>query len=642
MASHNSADNIGKDITNRLKQRLLRNIAEVQTRPYPNIALHIQEDDLTSACLILTVEEYGPMHMTIDFPEDFPLDPPFIWMDSDVDYPNASGDHICVSMFCPGSPCNWEAYTPAYTLKGIAIQQLSFFSSDSVIIKAVRKMNSSKQVITHVCSKCRFGVPEIPSTQPPPIIEEGGDVNPLSPQKRASLGRGCKSKETTVAIPLDATASAPESEVQITKSFKGIQKMKLPAEILLLFCDMLEYDDVMAFAQTWDTMGVTVARHSIIRTRELQCFLFKTSYMTSRLGVGVNIARRGRIGSFESKFDLLSIEGFEEHDMQWSVQGIPFDYWLGLPISHDHWAKVRDDVTMALLTLSEDAGLTSSDPGQVIYAFMNDIVVKLNTQMEQAPGRSRNHKQDDYPKSTLIHSSEKAIESYFHLFHLLLCLTTEDPTIVKIANDTLSAFGRGENSKKDYTMIKSIVHEAITRNVVWMLDSKGAGMAELAYLEPISISEYRLKKTFEASKTSYRLLMFLNLFRKVARGSPCQPLSVLRDEAFDRRGAPPRGSAKGLADSIKHIHQVSFPEFFAQMGMQEAFEEGLTTFLKDCIHDSVKKGYSRMPQLQGEALTLRLLKESDVEVVPGIWRLPIKVESLRFDSFFPLCGSKTY
>lgn len=125
------------------------------------------------------------------------------------------------------------------------------------------------------------------------------------------------------------------------------------------------------------------------------------------------------------------------------------------------------------------------------------------------------------------------------------------------------------------TMIKSIVQEAITRNVVWMLDSKGAGMAELAYLEPTPISEYRLKKTFEASKTSYRLLMFLNLFRKVAEGSPLQPLSVLCDEAFERHGALPRGSAKGLADSIKRIHQVSsFPEFLAHMGIQEVSGRG--------------------------------------------------------------------
>ncbi|KAL5330031.1 hypothetical protein ACEPPN_003555 [Leptodophora sp. 'Broadleaf-Isolate-01'] len=131
MAYDCSADKIARDIAsaNSLKQRLLHDIAELQTKPYPNIALHIQEDDLTSACLVLTVEEYGPMHLTINFPEKYPLQPPKIRMDSDVYHPNVSGHHICVSSLCYSCDgCDREPYTPAYTLKGIAIQPLSFFS----------------------------------------------------------------------------------------------------------------------------------------------------------------------------------------------------------------------------------------------------------------------------------------------------------------------------------------------------------------------------------------------------------------------------------------------------------------------------------------------------------------------------------
>lgn len=87
----------------------------------------------------------------------------------------------------------------------------------------------------------------------------------------------------------------------------------------------------------------------------------------------------------------------------------------------------------------------------------------------------------------------------------------------------------------------------VIRNVVWMLDPNGSNMPELAYLEPSEVSEYRLRETFQASKTSYRLLMFLRLFQQTAIGSPRKPLAVLRDEAFDRHGAPPRG---------KHYFQV--------------------------------------------------------------------------------------
>jgi ubiquitin-protein ligase len=65
-------------MANTLKQRLLRDIAELQSKPYPNIELHVQDDDLTQACLVLNPEGYGLMHLTVNFPNDFPLKPPTI------------------------------------------------------------------------------------------------------------------------------------------------------------------------------------------------------------------------------------------------------------------------------------------------------------------------------------------------------------------------------------------------------------------------------------------------------------------------------------------------------------------------------------------------------------------------------------
>lgn len=41
-------------------------------------------------------------------------------------------------------------------------------------------------------------------------------------------------------------------------------------------------------------------------------------------------------------------------------------------------------------------------------------------------------------------------------------------------------------------------------------------MAELGYLEADAVSHYRLKKTFEGCRTSYRLLMLSELFQRVA------------------------------------------------------------------------------------------------------------------------------
>ena len=184
----------------------------------------------------------------------------------------------------------------------------------------------------------------------------------------------------------------------------------------------------------------------------------------------------------------------------------------------------------------------------------------------------------------------------------------------------------------------AIIKEAILRNVVWMLDYQGAGMAELSYLEPSAISVYRLQKTFEASKTSYRLLMFLALFYRTARPSGV-PLATLRDELFDKHGAPPPGTAELLATRIRQIRTVqNFPGFFKAMGLEDLpSKENLCNFLKETIEKSVALDYSRWTLTQGQALAIRMAKEPGVEVAEGVTVNGRIVESLRSRAmtFFP-------
>jgi hypothetical protein len=139
------------------------------------------------------------------------------------------------------------------------------------------------------------------------------------------------------------------------------------------------------------------------------------------------------------------------------------------------------------------------------------------------------------------------------------------------ANELLRRFARGKSSEIECpnlgvlfvaalvsevemtnSMIKSIIKETITRNVVWMLDSKGANMPELAYLEHSAVSSYRLQKTFDASKTHLRHLMFLNLFRKTALGNPRKSLNKLRCEFFERHGAPTQDQTRSLLMASKN------------------------------------------------------------------------------------------
>lgn len=656
-------------MANSLRQRLLHDIAELQAKPYPNIALHIHDEDITTACLVLKAPYYGRMHLTIDFPSDYPLHSPSVHMDSDIKHPNIFGNYICASILNTK-----EGYTSAYTLKGIAIQLLSFFTSDnveqvgggySVDLSTYRRAQSYIHN-SYRCAKCQFGkqtttststsaVPSLGSSpSPPPSITDLEQwPTPQQTVAHESVGRTAKRRRARAnkakqdfnpEIP-SSTPSIPEP-VRAPKS--GPLEQNVPDEVLLLLCEQLETEDLMSFAEAWGKIGHLMTNYDIIRTRELQCFCLKKDYKVTKLGVGVNVIRKGRFGSLESEFDLLSDEGFKIHRIRRSVQGVAFEHWLPLPISNGHWRKVKGDVDSSLSALTRAVGLEKVPPVQVLFHFMNDIVVKLNQQASESTTRSPYYPFEEVPKSSLTHASEKAIESYFHLFHLLLCLATSQPSIVQSANNMIRKFTSGGTSKIDCPnlghlliaalisdidinekVVKPIIKETVTRNVVWMLDSKGSNMPELSYLEPSGVSHYRLQKTFEASKTSYRLLMFLNIFRQAAVGSPRKPLSQLRDEAFGRHGAPPHGSAKVLADSIKLIHQVNnFPTFLRYMGVNPVPTAAwFTNLLRTCICDSHSKGYSSMPISQAQALTLRLEKEpgvevkddfSDVEVMPGL------------------------
>ena len=616
-------------------------------------------------------------------------------MDSQVVHPNIFSTYICASILN-----TTEGYTPAYTLKGIAIQLLSFFGSDkieqvdggmSVDLKVYRDIQSTRSRRTHTCTKCSFGLLTVtngmgsstsggisqqtmavhsrPGSQSPPsppssmtdedLAANWPTVHQSSPPKQpVILGRNArrrKAKENALARAQAAEifSITPPETGAVEKKLRRMQDMGLPNEVLLLVAENLETEDLMAFAEAWTRIGHVMTKYDVIRTRELQCFCLKKNYLEVKLGVGVEVVHHGRLGSFESEFDLLSQQGYSTHNIRRSVHGVPFRFWLPLPISRGHWNKVRDDVRMSLSSLSSEANLGEVPPVEVIYHFMNDIVVKLNTQTSQATTRSPYYPYEETAKSTLQHASERAMESYFHMFHLLLCMATSQPVIIKSANDLLRGFAQGKTSKTECpnlgtllvaalvsdvemseSIIKSIIKETVTRNVVWMLDSRGANMPELAYLEPCAVSNYRLQKTFDASKISYRLLMFLNLFRKTAIGSPRKSLIQLRDEAFVRHGAPPRGSAKGLADSIKRIHKVSnFPEFLGAMGIKSPSATWFTNFLRECVEASVKKGYSKMPFSQGHALALRQHKEPGIEVAEGVY--PINNVDISRVSFFP-------
>ncbi|KAI3317371.1 hypothetical protein HD806DRAFT_550535 [Xylariaceae sp. AK1471] len=636
-----SVEDIGRFQTSLGRQRLLLDIQELVKNPYPKIAFHPCEEDLTSACLVLYPEYYPPLHLSVYFPYEYPISPPNIRMDSSISHPNVFGDYICATILN-----THDDYTPAYTLKAIAIQLLSFFDSDSLEqdhgfgkldLTMYQEMNSRHLRDTYKCDKCQFGKKTL--YPQPRITHWSFDARvDRSPEQWPTIQQSIA--PVSPASPVHTRTSSDTEESQISRGINsqlplfgtrgnghiGFDIDRLPNEILLLIIESLDdFEHLTSFARAWPRISHLMQEFDVIRQRELQCFCLKQGYQSAKLGVGVAV-RRGQISS---EFDLISQQAYKDLDIRMSIHNIPFEYWLSLPISRRHWERVRGE---AQHTLSQVKPLLKASTGtsdaQVLFTFMNDIVVRLNQVTEQMSSQDSN-------KSTLRHASEKAIESYFHLFHLLVCLATEDPSIVLQANKLLKDFEDGKQSKIDCpnlghlliallisdvqvteVLIKSIITEAITRNLVWLLDSKGAGMAELSYMERDAVSAYRLDKTFRGSRTSYRLLMFSELFRRTARPSHEKTLVQVRDELFDRHGAPPRDAAGHLAAEVRRLHMIdNFPAFMKEMGLQNIpTPANFTSVLRATVHASMAKGYSRWALDQKKALRLRVEKDPFVHL----------------------------
>lgn len=582
-----------------LQRRLLNDIAEVQQEPYSNIHLHVDEQDFHKACVILSTEAYGSLHLFIEFGNDYPLRAPVVTIQNNIVHPNIYGNYICASILNTA-----RGWTPAYTLKGVLIQLLSFFTSESleqdhgggaVNLLDFRRQHSNRQCSEedgYSCVSCGF-----------------------SPAWRATLYT-------------ESSQAATPSPMIVSKL------LALPDEVVLLMLEEMPTKDILALSEAVPSIKGFVHSYDFIRMRELQCFCLKKSYSHAKLGIGISV-KGGNKPVLRSEFDLLSQEAFFQHDVRHSVQGVHFDKWLPVPLSRRHWGSVKTHVTACLCSIHTSTKLRSNEPDNidVLYYLMNNVVVQFSADAETGFRQPNDH-------STLNHASEKAVEGYFACFHLLLCLATENSAIVESANAMVTRFltVEGYRTKKQFpdlshiliaalisedgltqSLIFQVIKEAILRNVVWMLDSKGADMAELAYLEPSAISDYRLQKTFEASRTSYRLLMFLKLFSSAARPKD-KSLIDLRELLFDSHGAPPPGVSSAMAQRIREIREINgFPGFLRHMGIEDVPSKSeFTVFLRRTITDSVRAGYSVMPMSQSKLYMIRKTRERDVEVAEGV------------------------
>ncbi|KAF3939956.1 hypothetical protein ABW19_dt0208502 [Dactylella cylindrospora] len=119
--------------------RLKNDIAEFRDEPYPGVEIFVQDDSYDKICLHL-IPQSGPLvglrlHFDFELPHDWPQQPPKVRCSfpSGLPHPNVFGDYICCDLLnIYADQRGYNGYTPAFTLRALCMQLLSFFSSSKV------------------------------------------------------------------------------------------------------------------------------------------------------------------------------------------------------------------------------------------------------------------------------------------------------------------------------------------------------------------------------------------------------------------------------------------------------------------------------------------------------------------------------
>ena len=433
-------------------------------------------------------------------------------------------------------------------------------------------------------------------------------------------------------FPVHRVAGAGDMECDEPISALFIQPLTcvlelLNDDVLLILATYLPSESLITFTQAYPRFHSLTTTAHVLLQRELRCFFLRIPLRDSVLGIGVALEPKSR--RLSSDFDWLSKEAFSKHGVRTSIEKRAFEYFLPLAFSRAHFERVKAEIWHHLSILdmaiheadrqmnNKTSRTTSSrqtcpptQPHQtvnVVFRMMNNIVVSLMKSCDDAIGGSRN--------ATLLYASEKAVISYCHLFHLLLCLCRSTPLVLRDATARLQHFIQTPTSRVKrqvpdlgelivlVTLVLALppvsenpvswlqlngpfLEEAIVRNVRWVL----MDAPELEVMEA-GPSDYRLQKTFEKSKTSLRLMMFqitfLDIFIKTYTGN----ITLLDDNyGFSEAGLP-----EHMVEEIKAIYNVTtWPAFFQRVQYARGVgfgKERFSEMLRAAVRTSAQRGY---------------------------------------------------
>ncbi|KAJ3139910.1 hypothetical protein HDU90_008809 [Geranomyces variabilis] len=532
--------------------RLLRDLQEMHREPVAGVEVHVCEQDVTRLCVVLAPQSGQflgiKLHLSVQIPQDYPKSGPQVSISTPFKHPNVFGGYICCDILkgriVRESDGYIGGYTPAYSLQTIFVQLLSFFTAGRVeqeyggftTAYKVDKPALQEKIARFVCKSCGFNL-------------------------NASRSPNSKKRpENPTFVPLGRKDSGYQGVSSVDNTACALQILDAVPDCWRLVAENLTTRDLLTFSRAYPPFGKAVDTTSDCLRRELRCFYLHVGFKDEVLGVGVSSTGTGRQIKIASGFELLSHKAFREFRVREGPWGETINEFLPLVLNAPHFEKARPMIEDRLMALARrNDGRGTFDPAvvlQVIAKWMNQMVVDL---MKDVGGEDLGT--GSAATKTVLHASEKALNGYCTLLHILLTFARRYRTITETAHQRVQRFlaresGRSKKEVPDFgeflcwfavvpglswsAVGRTLFNELLARNVYWTLMK----YPHLAYMET-STSPLRLQQTFLASATGLRLFMFQSFFLRKLVWDDSRPENIVAPVAAARAPDAPQQNDDG-------------------------------------------------------------------------------------------------
>ncbi|MCO5579486.1 hypothetical protein L7F22_033341 [Adiantum nelumboides] len=443
-------------------QRLQRDLSELYKEPLPGIRVYVDPSNISHMCLILEPLEgslhHSRLHLSVLIPSSYPHLPPKVSIDTPVvGHPNVFDSHICCDILRPQQTATplypqhsryMGGYTPAYLLKYVFLQLLTFFSAPRIEQDyggMSRTLFGLSSVSTNfLCKRCDY------SRNPQSKV-----VYPVSYEP--------SNKET--AHKNVQVAACPQEDVTCEQD---LLHMLHDHVWLLIFERLLDQDLINLRKASPRVAGDVLCRYNVLLRNELVCFFTRKSFREALLGVGVRLDDGTTSSSSMRKralhidaFDLLSEEAFEAQHVRHGICGNGFTHFLPLGLDDQHFVRAVPILQKFLGSVKLILDISPTGFLDVIPKLMNTMIVKMMTDCDTQISGAKLDGDDDYmdcdltetvSRRAILQASENAFKGYCLLFHLLVKLSGTFPVIKVKAQEKLTlSLPKGGPKQEDDT-----------------------------------------------------------------------------------------------------------------------------------------------------------------------------------------------